>query len=203
MKFLKICIFLVIMVIFFSGCLIVGENSFKFDYNTGLVEVTYHDFRSAEGHNEDDYSIEKDWKELWESISEPQQEQDKDVVELLTKKLFQEDDALSEIMKIKVNCPKCFPSKMTILEYLHKEGVYFTDLKESKFETINREIFFFIPSGMNILSTNGALIETNNSKIIVWSEDQEIFEYHIQESDQSRGKSLLPFYLKEIEKKKQ
>jgi len=34
-------------------------------------------------------------------------------------------------------------------------------------------------------------------------EDQEIFEYHIKELGALRGKSLLPFYLKEEELKKQ
>jgi len=184
----------------FSGCLITRGNSFKFDSNTGLAEVTYHDFRSAKGYDEDDYSIEKDWLMLKESVEDIEKEFGEDVSEVLMHELFQEEDSLSGKVKIKVHCPKCFPSKQIILEYLHREGVGFTDLKKGKFETINDEFFFFIPSGTEIVSANGKIIETNNNKMIVWTEKQEVFEYHIQESDKSRGKSLLSFYLQENEK---
>jgi len=202
--FLKVFIAAIFVVSSLSGCLTVGGNSFKFDYDTGLAEVTYHDFRSQKGYDEDDYSIEKDWEELKESVEEPAEVEDEGVLDLLTQELFQEDDALSGKMKVKVNCPKCFPSKQAALEYLHKGTVGLTSLKEkeSDFRTINNEIFFFVPSGTEIVATNGKVLKTSYNNIIVWQEEQKVFEYQAREAKESGGKSLLPFYLKEQETQK-
>ena len=176
-----------------SGCLTYQEYSFTFDYNTGKVEKVYHDLRSQKGFDEKDYSIEKDWIGLKESVTEHFGEGlDVDVIKPIKAELFQEGDVLSGKEVLKVQLPKAFPSKVAILERLHADG----DLNDQlKLQALNSEIFLY--AGNNeIKSTNGKVIKTDKNNMIVWPEDQTEFEFTL-ESDTKGGKSLLPFYLEE------
>ncbi|MCP4650770.1 MAG: hypothetical protein GY853_11935 [PVC group bacterium] len=178
-----------------SGCLRYGEYSFKFDYNSGKVEKTYHDFRSQKGFDEKEYSIERDWAMLKEATGEEfGDEFDPDVIKPIKAELFQEDEALSGRTTFEVQLPKAFPSKTAILEKLHEEG-------EEKFEfkILSGEIFLFTQN-RNIRSTNGKVIKTAKNNIVVWPGDQIMFEFTV-DSDNGGGKSLLPFYLEEKKQK--
>ena len=109
--------------------------------------------------------------------------------------LFQEKDALSGKTIFEVQLPKAFPSKTAILEKLH------TDSEENlEFQMLNGEILLFT-QGKDIKSANGKVIKTDKNNIIVWPEDQVIFEFKINSNNRG-GKSLLPFYLEEEEKNK-
>ncbi len=186
---MKRLIFILPILLILSGCLTREEYSFKFNYKNGRVEKIHHNVCSKKGFDEKDYSPEKDWALLKETIKEIREKYDKDVIESVSTELFQEGDTLSAKEIYKVKCPKCFPSKTAILSMLH-------DDEKWRFEIINKEIFAFVPPGKSILNSNGQNIVTEHNNIIIWPEDQEAFEYTVKEST-AGGESLLPFYLKE------
>jgi len=124
MKFIKTAFISLFVIIFSSGCLFVRGNTFKFDYNTGLVEITYHDFRSSKGYDDEDYSIEQDWKDLKDSLNETDYEEEQKVLKFTEAALFKEDEVLSGKVHFKVNCPSCFPSKIsTTITILAGKGI--------------------------------------------------------------------------------
>lgn len=167
-----------------SGCLSVAQSSFKFDAGTGQFEATYHDIRSQKGFNEDDYSPERDWAALQSVLTDGVKEYDQDVIENVSRGLFQESEILSGKTVERVKCPKCFPSTAAILTMLHDE--------DWKWEVMNGDIFLIIPAGKKVTSTNGQTLNTAHNTFIAWPEDQEIFEYAIEEN--CSGESLLRFY---------
>jgi hypothetical protein len=171
-----------------TGCLTVSQYSFSFDYSTGKSTRIYHDIRSKKGGDEKGYSVEKDWKELKRITQDKDPTLDPEVVDEVSKELFQEDGLLSGKKHQKVICPKCFPSKAALLSYLHPE--------EWRFEMVNDEIFVFLPSGNKIVSTNGISVTTQMNALIIWPSDTDKFEYVVSEPH-SGGESLLPFFLKE------
>lgn len=185
-RILLVCI----LASFMTGCLTVSKYSFSFDYSTGESKRLYHDIRSRKGGDEKGYSIEKDWKELKRLIQDKDPALDPEVVEEVSKELFQEESVLSARKRQKVRCPKCFPSKAALLSYLHPE--------EWRFEMVNDEVFLFLPGGNKILSTNGISVTTQMNALIIWPGDTVRFEYTVSEP-QSGGQSLLPFFLKEKE----
>ncbi len=179
-----------------SGCLTYQEYSFKFDFNSGKAEKVYHDIRSQKGVDEKDYSLEGDWVGLQELAGEDfGKEFDRDVIKPITAELFQEENVLSGREVFEVQAPKAFPSKTAILERLHKDGN-----EEFEFKILNGEIFMFVNSG-KIKTANGDIIKTEKNYMVVWPEEQVVFEFVIDKGG-NRGESLLPFYLKEKEMEK-
>jgi hypothetical protein len=176
------------------GCLTRQKYSFKFDYKTGRAERLSYDIRSQKGIDEKDYSIERDWKSLKSGVGEDfGKEFDSDVIKPIKAELFQDGEVLSGKEIFEVQSPKAFPSKKVLLEKLH------ADQDESlQFQIINNEIFLFSTRGKEIESSNGKIIKTEKNSIVVWPEDQLVFEFTLN-SKSSGGKSLLPFYLKEKE----
>jgi hypothetical protein len=176
------------------GCLTYQKYSFKFDYQTGIVEKTYHDIRSLE---ETDKKIEGNWKLLKSMAGEKfGKEFDVDVIKPIKAELFQDGDVLSGKEIFKVQLPKAFPSKKVLLQKLQEDPDEDKRIEGLEFQTINNEIFLFISSGIEIEASNGKIIKTEKNNIIVWPEDQNIFEFTLN-GENDEGKSLLPFYLKE------
>ena len=178
---------LLILTSLMTGCLTVSQYTFSFDYSTGESKLIYHDIRSKKGGDEKDYSLEKDWNELKRLVQAKDPTLDPEVVKEVSKELFQEDSVLSARKHQKVICPKCFPSKVAVLSYLHPE--------EWRFEMVNDEIFLFLPTGNKILSSNGLSVTTQMNALIIWPSDTDEFEYVVSEQPLG-GESLLPFFLK-------
>ena len=174
--------------VFLTGCLTVSQHKFSFDFQTGEVRREYYDITSRPGPDEKDYSIEKDWAALKQLVEEKKAEFDPDVVEDISRELFADGGVLSGRKLQKIKCPKCFPSKATILSYLHG--------KDWRFELIHNEVMLFLPAGKKIISTNGQSVATANNSLIVWPEESGRFEYVVSEPF-SGGTSLLPYYSKE------
>ena len=178
------------------GCLTRQKYSFKFDYKTGRAERLSYDIRSQKGIDEKDYSIEGDWKSLKSGVGEDfGKEFDSDVIKSIKAELFQDGEVLSGKEIFEVQSPKAFPSKKVLLEKL--QG----DQDKIQFKIINNEIFLFSGS-KEIGSSNGKIIKTEKNNIVVWPEDQLVFEFTLNDKS-SGGKSLLPFYLKEKEIKEE
>lgn len=178
-----------------AGCLTVSGYSFTFDTETGLTEIIYHDIRS-EKEDKDDYSVAEDWAELKRIVESPDPDLDGDVVDEVSKKLFAEKKALSGRKKLKIKCPKCFPSKAAALAYLHDE--------HWRFEMINDEVVLFLAPDKTVTATNGRMLNSdmlNSEKngIIVWPGETTVFEYTVTQKSTS-GESLLPFFKKEKKK---
>lgn len=176
------------------GCLTYQKYSFKFDYQTGIVEKTYYDIRS---HEKTEENIEGNWKLLKSMAGEKFGEGfDVDVIKPVKAELFQDGDVLSGKELFEVQLPKAFPSKQVLLEKLHEDPDEDKRIKGLEFQTINNEIFLFLQSGAEIEASNGKIIKTEKNNIIVWPEDQIIFEFTLN-AEVNGGNSLLPYYLKE------
>ncbi|MDP3980714.1 MAG: hypothetical protein Q8Q33_04795, partial [Chlamydiota bacterium] len=172
---MKKTIFIIFIGIILSGCLSYQQYSFEFNYDSGKAEIIYHDLCSQKGVDEKDYSIEKDWELLKETIEEFGKELDRDVIKPIKAELFQEGDVLSGKQTVEVQLPKAFPSKAAILEKLFADG----DLDENlEFQVINDETFLFA-HGKKIKSTNGKMIKTAKNNIVVWPEDQIVFKFSV------------------------
>ena len=174
--------------ILLTGCITVSQYRFSFDFDTGEIRREYCDIRSRRGADEKDYSVTKDWDSLKEIIAERKSEFDPDVVEDISKGMFEEKNVLSARKIQKVRCPKCFPSKAAILSYVHD--------RDWRFELINEEIVLFVPNGKKIVSTNGRNVTTPKNSLIFWPQETSSFEYVVTEQ-WPEGTSLLPYYLKE------
>jgi hypothetical protein len=186
---------IIILIIFFlSGCITYERYSFKFNYKTGEVEKIYHGLKTAKGMDEKDYTAERDWETLKRQTEEFRNQYDQDIIEPIHSELFKENNILSGKEKLIVKLPKAFPSVSEILKRLHSEDNYESNLD---FRIINGELFLFLPKDKKIESTNGKILESNGNNIIAWSNEQYIYEFTIKIT--SNGKSLLPFYLKDIE----
>ena len=172
-----------------AGCVTVSQYKFSFDDRTGEVKREYVDLTSRQGADEKDYSVTNDWARLKQMVAEQKPEFDPDVVQEVSKELFEENKALCARRVQKVKCPKCFPSKAALLSYLH-------DDKEWRFESINDETVLFLPGSKKLISTNGQKLSTARNALIVWPEDTHTFEYVASEQS-SGGASLLPYFLKE------
>ena len=175
---------------FMNGCLTAERYSFTFDYETGRVEMIYHDIRSQKG-SENDYSVEKDWEYLKELIVDTKPEYDPDVAEEIAKELFEEGGVLSGRRILRIKCPKCFPSKAAILSLFHP------DKEKWRFEVINKELFLFLSYGNKIVGTNAKIIKTKSNQILIWPKEAKRIEFAIVESGVFKGTSLLPYYQKE------
>jgi len=173
-----------------NGCLTAERYSFTFDYETGRVEMVYHNIGSLKS-DECDYSVAKDWEYLKELIVDTKPEYDPDVVEEITKELFEENGVLSGRKILRVKCPKCFPSKAAILSLFHP------DEEKWRFEVINDELFLFLSYGNAILNTNAKIVKTKSNQIFVWPKDAKKIEFAVIESGVFKGTSLLPYYQKE------
>ena len=123
-------------------------------------------------------------------MQETKPEYDPDVVQEVSKTIFQEKDVLSGAKTQKVRCPKCFPTKAAVLAFLHDEGW--------RFEMLNEEVFLFVPKDKSVISSNGRIIKTANNALIVWPGDATKFEYVVADTS-AGGEPLLPFYLREHE----
>ena len=176
-----------------TGCITVSQYKFSFDFNTGEVRREYYDITSRRVADEKDYSVTKDWDTLKEIIAEQKSEFDPEVVEDISRGMFEEDNVLCARKIQKVKCPKCFPSKAAILSYVHE--------KDWRFELINEEIVLCLPSDKKIVSTNGQKVTTPKNSLIFWPQETSHFEYVVNEQ-WSEGTSLLPYYLLEKNAKK-
>lgn len=178
----------VIFGIILSGCVTVSQYKFSFDYSSGEVMRDFYNLKSQKDPGEKNYSIEEDWNELKKLVEETDPEYDINIVQDISKKLFQENDVLTARKIQKVTCPKCFPDKSAVLSYLHEDSW--------RFELIGKEVFLFLPSNKQIVSTNGKKVITKNNSLIIWPENTSRFEYVAKELN-SGGRSLLPHYLKD------
>jgi hypothetical protein len=188
MKTIRIVAMSTSLAVFLAGCVTVSQYKFSFDFDTGAVRREYYDLSSRPGADEKDYSVTNDWATLNDIIAEKKPEFDPEVVEDTSKELFEEHNVLCARKIQKVKCPKCFPSKATLLAYVHD--------KDWRFELINEEIVLYVPSGKKIVSTNGQKVTTPKNSLIFWPQETSSFEYVVSEQ-WSEGTSLLPFYLKE------
>jgi hypothetical protein len=173
-----------------NGCLTAERYSFTFDYDTGRAVMVYHNIGSGKA-DECNYSVEQDWENLKELILDTKPEYDTDVVEGVTKELFEENGVLSGRRIIRIKCPKCFPSKAAVLTLFHP------DQEKWRFEVINNELFLFISYGNKIVSTNAKIVKTKSNQILVWPKDAKKIEFSVVESGVFKGTSLLPYYQKE------
>jgi hypothetical protein len=193
MKILRIVVVNIGLAIILTGCITVSQYKFSFDFDTGEVRREYQDLTSRKGTDEKDYSVANDWATLKQMIAEQKPEFDPEVVEDISKGLFEENKVLSARTIQKVKCPKCFPSKAAILSYVHD--------KKWRFEVINEEVVLFLPSGNKIISTNGQKVTTPKNSLIIWPQETRNFQYVVTE-EWSGGTSLLPYYLEEKNIKK-
>ena len=129
---LSLCISLSVLL---AGCLTVSQYRFSFSFDAGEARREYCDLRSKQGGDEKNYSVSNDWAELKRMVAEQKPEFDPDVVEEISKELFEEDNVLCARKIQKVKCPKCFPSKAAIMAYIHD--------KDWRFELINNEVILF------------------------------------------------------------
>ena len=173
-----------------NGCLTAERYSFTFDYDTGRVEMIYHNIRSQSG-DEKDNDVAEDWEYLKELVADTKPAHDPDVVEEITKELFEENGVLSGRGIIRVKCPKCFPSKAAIL------SMFFDDEKEWRFQIINEELFLFVLSGKEIVSANAKIVKTKSNQIVIWPKDAKKIEFVYRETGKFVGDPLLPYYQKE------
>ena len=188
MKTLRIGVLSIGLAVLLTGCVTVSQHKFSFDFDTGEVRREYSDITSRQEPDEKDYSVANDWATLKEMIAEQKPEFDPEVVEDISKDLFEENKVLCARQIQKVKCPRCFPSKAAILSYVHD--------KEWRFELINEEVVLFLPSSKNIVSTNGQKVTTPKNSLIIWPQETRNFEYAVAEQ-WSGGTSLLPSYLEE------
>jgi hypothetical protein len=170
-----------------TGCVVVGQQRFDFNYETGEVTFTYHDLRSKKISEEKDYSIQKDWELLQKLVEGESKEYDVAVAVATHRELFQENKHLSGRKTVRIKCPKCFPAKDMVLSFLHE--------KEWRFETINDEIILFSPPGKKVVSANGKILQTQKNSMVVWPVETTRFSYTIEDKNFG-GDSLLSFYLK-------
>ena len=170
-----------------AGCLTISRQKFSLDTDTGIVMHEYLDLGSKKG-DEKNYSAANDWTALKQAVEDNKPEFDTDVVEDISKVLFEENKTLCARRVQKVKCPKCFPSKTDLLIYVHD--------KDSRIETINEEIVLIMPASKNIISTNGQPVKTKSSSLIFWPKETTRFEYLVSDAT-TGGVSLLPYYLKE------
>lgn len=176
-----------------SGCLSYEEYSFKFNYATGETEKIYHNFKTAQGDQQGNYSPREDWNLLKSQIKEEfKNKYDADVIKPVKAELFQENNWLSGKEILKVQSPKAFPSVETILSWLHKDEQTPADFD---FKTINGDIFLFLPKNKPVRSANGKIIATEGNNIIVWPGNQTVYEFSVKSG--CYGTTLLPFYLEE------
>jgi hypothetical protein len=181
------------LAVLLTGCLTVSQYKFWFDVDTGEIKREYYDLTSRQGADEKDYSVTNDWAMLKQMIAEQNPEFDPEVVEDISKGLFEENKVLCARKIQKVKCPKCFPSKAAILSYVHD--------KDWRFELINEEVLLFLPSDKKIVSTNGQKVTTPKNSLILWPHNTNKFEYVVSEQ-WSGGTALLPYYLGEKDVKK-
>lgn len=193
MKTLRIVVVGIGIAVLLMGCLTVSQHKFSFDFDTGEIRREYYDITSRQGTDEKNYSVTNDWAALKQMIAEQKPEFDPEVVNDLSKGLFEKNKVLCARNIQKVKCPKCFSSKAAILSYLHDE--------HWRFELINEEVVLFLPSGKKIISTNGQKVTTPKNSLIIWPQETRSFEYVVTEP-WSGGTSLLPYYLEEKNGKK-
>lgn len=193
MKTLRFVLVSIGLAVVLTGCITVSQHKFSFNFDTGEVRWEYYDLTSRKGTDEKDYSVTNDWATLKQIVAEQKPEFDPEVVEDISKGLFEENKVLCARKIQKIKCPKCFSSKAAILSYVHD--------KNWRFELINEEVVLFLPSDKKIISTNGQKVTTPKNSLIIWPQETRNFEYVVTEQ-WSGGTSLLPYYLEEQNLKK-
>ncbi len=188
MKTIRVVVVCSSLAVLLTGCVTFSQHKFSFDFDTGEVRQEYYDLTSRPEADNKDYSVTNDWVTLKQMIAEQKPQFDLEVVEDISKVLFEENKVLCARNIQKVKCPKCFPSKAAILSYVHD--------KDWRFELINEEVVLVLPSGKTIVSTNGQKVTTPKNSLIFWPQEARNFEYIVTEP-WSGGASLLPFYLEE------
>lgn len=167
-----------------SGCLTFQKQAYDFDYETGMLEINYHDVRSVKDDKDGDDYLDKDWAEL-QTILNKKDDFDPQVAEIKEKTIFQDGDVLSGKAVYQVRCPKCFPAKKDLLNFVYDEG---------RWEVINDEIFLIVSAGQELVSCNGKLLKTEYSTMCAWPQDAVKFQFAFA-TDEVKGESLLSKYL--------
>lgn len=175
-----------------TGCVTVSQYRFSLHSDTGEVRREYYDLTSRQGANEQDYSVTNDWATLKKLVADREPEFDPEVVEDVSKALFEEKNVLCARKVQRIKCPRCFPNKAALLSFIHD--------KEWRFEMINEEVVLFLPSGKRVVSSNGQTVTTPRNSLIFWPQATTHFAYVVSEQ-YSGGTSLLSCYLEEQEKK--
>lgn len=188
MEMIRVAVVSIVLAVLLSGCITVSRYKFSLDLDTGEIIREYYNLTSREGVDEKDYSAAKDWATLREMVSEQKPEFDAEVIEDISKGLFQEKEMLCGRKIQKVKCPKCFPSAAALLSYVHDE--------DWRFELINGEVVVVLPGSKRIVSTNGQSLTTPKNSFIIWPQETRKYEYLVAEQ-WSGGTSLLPSYLEE------
>lgn len=169
-----------------SGCLNFKTQTYKFNYDTGVLEVSYDDVRSVKGRDDKEDYIDQDWAKLKEFLAKTD-DYDPHVVSVTSKTIFPKNDLLSGQAVYQVQCPKCFPSKIDVLKMLYSDG---------RWEFMNDEIVLVLPSNIPLVFSNGKLFKTEKNTLSVWPAGTTEFEFSIS-SDQVEGVSLLGKYQEE------
>ena len=178
----------VLAMVLLPGCLTFKEQVFHFDYDTGVLQMDFHDLRSVADQKEGGSDLEKDWAEL-KSVLAKNDEFDPEVVAVKSKDLYQDNDVLSGRAVYQVKCPKCFPSKLDVLKMIFSDG---------RWEMFNDEIFLVMHTQDELGATNGRMFKTGNNIVYVWPQDQAVFEFSVATpADKVMGDSLLPKFLSE------
>lgn len=73
-----------------TGCVTVSQVNFSFDPDTGELRWEYHDLASRPGADEKDHSVTNGWDTLKQMIAEEKSGFDPEVVEDISKGLFEE-----------------------------------------------------------------------------------------------------------------
>ena len=186
----KLFWFMIPALLMLTGCLSFGEKAYKIDFDKKEMEIGYYDIRSLkEDENKD--NVESDWAGVKEEINK--QDFDEAKIRVISKKIYQDGDVLSGKALYRLECIECFESK---LEFLKEVG----SLEESFWDLRNNEIVLVTQFNAPLKSMNGKQIPSEYANIYVWPSDAKKIEF-VQKKDNSAGKSLLPNYLAELNKK--
>jgi hypothetical protein len=175
-----------------TGCPTPRQYSFRINTATGACEVVYGDLRSEE---KSDSGMAGDWTILKGMAASRDSTFDSTVVKVVSQQLFKQDTVLSGKRVYKVKCPKCFPSKVAMLEYLRKAALALDE--RLSWREVNGDIYLFCAEDLGLRQTNGTVLHAPHSDIAVWSGADTLFEFAFGPDSVEAGRSLLPYYLKE------
>ncbi|MBI5624700.1 MAG: hypothetical protein HY924_13055 [Elusimicrobia bacterium] len=174
----------------FCGCLGVESYTLTLDWGALQGEFVYHDIvstESAEG------KVAEDFAELKKMLAEPnipfEISETSGVLKVTDKELFREGDALSGRVRFQLLCASWGCAKEAVLRAILDESC----------SAGNGEVFLVLDR-KGSLRTDGSVLDTKKSRVVVWPEDAKVFTLTVKSADSScRGKcrSLLHLWLKD------